>query len=193
MFIFSWSHQTIVFFGDLYVLFLSKLVLSLSLSHQKEMWRCSFFFKLTGVVVGSSSQCCHTCIQGDLCRSLVPVHIVTIHLSNEWLLSSLPPYKDCSSQCSHKGWSLSPSPSSSPPHISSSRPPARSTLKSEKCQLAEKVLENFFRRRRVMTIESDNQWGATWASAVEKLYNLWKFANLFFSASNGRASSIKTW
>ena len=108
-------------------------------------------------------------------------------------LSSLPPYKDCSSQCSRKGWSLSPSPSSSPPHIASSRPPARSTLKSEKCQLAEKVLENFFRRRRVMTIESDNQWRATWASAVEKLYNLWKFANLFFSASNGRASSIKTW
>ena len=64
-------------------------------------------------------------------------------------MSSLPPYKGCSSRCCRTGWSLSPSPSSSPPRTSVSRPRARSTL-NVKRQFWLKFLPP-------PTIESDNQ------------------------------------
>ena len=68
---------------------------------------------------------------------VVPLSQFTLSQSlSDKTMSSLPPCKGCSSRCCRTGWSLSPSPSSSPPRTSVSRPRARSTL-NVKRQLAE--------------------------------------------------------
>ena len=47
--------------------------------------------------------------------------------------------------------------------------------------------ENFFRRQQLNLTISD----ASWATTVEKLFNLWKFANLFLSANGGASPQLK--